>query len=340
MIDLSGTDGCTAKIWRNIMNDTFSAQEVFDARDRIRDYVYKTPLEQSLYLGEGDREYFFKLECLQTVKSFKIRGAINKMLTLTDEQRAKGVVAISSGNHGASVSYGAKLLGIKKAVIIVPETTPKAKTDKIEFYGGQVMRLGKNYDEADKLGAAYIKEHDMTKIDAYYDDVKVYAGQGTVALEILEQRPDIDTIVVPIGGGGLITGISVAAKAIKPDIRVVGVQTEACPAMIKSLEDHVFYDEYPVVCDTVCDALVGGVGKLSYELAGDCIDDIIQVRESSIRKAVKYMIKDEKIIAEGGSCTTVAAVRDFRERVGGRKIALVISGGNIDGELMVSLLNQ
>ncbi len=322
------------------MNDTFSAQEVFDARDRIRDYVYKTPLEQSLYLGEGDREYFFKLECLQTVKSFKIRGAINKMLTLTDEQRAKGVVAISSGNHGASVSYGAKLLGIKKAVIIVPETTPKAKTDKIEFYGGQVMRLGKNYDEADKLGAAYIKEHDMTKIDAYYDDVKVYAGQGTVALEILEQRPDIDTIVVPIGGGGLITGISVAAKAIKPDIRVVGVQTEACPAMIKSLEDHVFYDEYPVVCDTVCDALVGGVGKLSYELAGDCIDDIIQVRESSIRKAVKYMIKDEKIIAEGGSCTTVAAVRDFRERVSGRKIALVISGGNIDGDLMVSLLNQ
>lgn len=322
------------------MNDTFSAQEVFDARDRIRDYVYKTPLEQSLYLGEGDREYFFKLECLQTVKSFKIRGAINKMLTLTDEQRAKGVVAISSGNHGASVSYGAKLLGIKKAVIIVPETTPKAKTDKIEFYGGQVMRLGKNYDEADKLGAAYIKEHDMTKIDAYYDDVKVYAGQGTVALEILEQKPDIDTIVVPIGGGGLITGISVAAKAIKPDIRVVGVQTEACPAMIKSLEDHVFYDEYPVVGDTVCDALVGGVGKLSYELAGDCIDDIIQVRESSIRKAVKYMIKDEKIIAEGGSCTTVAAVRDFRERVGGRKIALVISGGNIDGELMVSLLNQ
>lgn len=322
------------------MNDIFSAQEVFDARDRIRDYVYKTPLEQSLYLGEGDREYFFKLECLQTVKSFKIRGAINKMLTLTDEQRAKGVVAISSGNHGASVSYGAKLLGIKKAVIIVPETTPKAKTDKIEFYGGQVMRLGKNYDEADKLGAAYIKEHDMTKIDAYYDDVKVYAGQGTVALEILEQKPDIDTIVVPIGGGGLITGISVAAKAIKPDIRVVGVQTEACPAMIKSLEDHVFYDEYPVVGDTVCDALVGGVGKLSYELAGDCIDDIIQVRESSIRKAVKYMIKDEKIIAEGGSCTTVAAVRDFRERVGGRKIALVISGGNIDGDLMVSLLNQ
>ena len=217
------------------MDGRFTAKEVFEARDRIRDYVYKTPLEQSIYLGRDGREYFFKLECLQTVKSFKIRGAINKMLTLTDEQRKKGVVAISSGNHGASVSYGAKLLGIEKAVVIVPETTPKAKTDKIEFYGGQVLRLGKNYDEADKLGTEYILEHDMTKIDAYYDDVKIYGGQGTVGVEILEQRPDIDTIVVPIGGGGLITGIAVAAKAIKPDIRIIGVQTEACPAMIKAL---------------------------------------------------------------------------------------------------------
>lgn len=176
------------------------------------------------------------------------------MLTLTDEQRKKGVVAISSGNHGASVSYGAKLLGIEKAVVIVPETTPKAKTDKIEFYGGQVLRLGKNYDEADKLGTEYILEHDMTKIDAYYDDVKIYGGQGTVGVEILEQRPDIDTIVVPIGGGGLITGIAIAAKAIKPDIRIIGVQTEACPAMINALEDHVFYHEYPVTGDTVCDS--------------------------------------------------------------------------------------
>ena len=322
------------------MDGRFTAKEVFEARDRIRDYVYKTPLEQSIYLGRDGREYFFKLECLQTVKSFKIRGAINKMLTLTDEQRKKGVVAISSGNHGASVSYGAKLLGIEKAVVIVPETTPKAKTDKIEFYGGQVLRLGKNYEEADKLGTENILEHDMTKIDAYYDDVKIYGGQGTVGVEILEQRPDIDTIVVPIGGGGLITGIAAAAKAIKPDIRIIGVQTEACPAMIKALEDHVFYHEYPVTGDTVCDALVGGVGKLSYEIAGDYVDDIIQVSEPSIRKAVKYMIKDEKIIAEGGSCTTVAAVRDFRERVGGKKVALVISGGNIDGDLMVSLLND
>lgn len=322
------------------MEKVFSAADVAEAAERIRDYVYETPLEQSLYLGDGERKYFFKLECLQTVKSFKIRGALNKMLTLTDEQRQKGVVAVSSGNHGASVSYGAKLLGIENAVIIVPETTPKAKTDKIEFYGGRVLRLGDGYDEADRLGAEYIRSHDMTKIDAYYDDPKVYGGQGTVGLEIIRQNPDIDTIVVPVGGGGLITGIAVAVKSVRPDIRVIGVQTEACPAMVRALEDRIFYEEYPVTGDTVCDALVGGVGKLSYEMLADYVDDMIEVSEKSIRKAVRYMIKDEKIIAEGGSCTTVAAVKDFRERIGGKNIALVISGGNIDGDLMVSLLDE
>lgn len=322
------------------MEKVFSAADVAEAAERIRDYVYETPLEQSLYLGDGERKYFFKLECLQTVKSFKIRGALNKMLTLTDEQLQKGVVAVSSGNHGASVSYGAKLLGIENAVIIVPETTPKAKTDKIEFYGGRVLRLGAGYDEADRLGAEYIRSHDMTKIDAYYDDPKVYGGQGTVGLEIIRQNPDIDTIVVPVGGGGLITGIAVAVKSVRPDIRVIGVQTEACPAMVRALEDRILYEEYPVTGDTVCDALVGGVGKLSYEMLADYVDDMIEVSEKSIRKAVRYMIKDEKIIAEGGSCTTVAAVKDFRERIGGKNIALVISGGNIDGDLMVSLLDE
>ena len=146
--------------------------------------------------------------------------------------------------------------------------------------------------------------------------------------------------MVPIGGGGLSTGIAVAAKAINPDVRVIGVQTEACPAMIKAIEDKVFYEEYPVTGDTVCDALVGGVGKLSYELLPEYIDDIIEVKEETIRKAVRLMIRDEKIIAEGGSCTTVAAVMDFRERVGGKNIALVISGGNIDGDLMVEILNE
>lgn len=319
---------------------TFNFEEVKQAYDRISPYVRKTPLKESFYLNDGGRRYFFKLESMQRAKSFKIRGAMNKMLTLTEEEKMRGVATISSGNHGSSVSYGASLLGIENAKIIVPETTPKSKVDKIKYFGGEALLMGSNYDEAHALGMKYIEDNGMTYIDAYYDDPKIYGGQGTIAMEILEQNPDTDTIVAPIGGGGLITGIAVAAKALKPDIRIVGVQTEACPAMIKALEDNVFYEEYPVTGDTVCDSLVGGVGKLSYELLSKYIDDIIEVKESTIRKAVNYMIRDEKVIAEGGSCTTVAAIMDYRERVGGSNIALVISGGNIDGDLIARILNE
>lgn len=322
------------------MNNTFTANEVYDAYERIKEYIYKTPLEESLYLGSGDQKYFFKLESAQTVKSFKIRGALNKMSTLTEEERQRGVATISSGNHGASVSYAAKLLGIKNAKVIVPETTPQAKVDKIKYYGADVMLMGNGYDEAHAMGMSYIEENGMTYIDPYYDDPKIYGGQGTIAIEILDQNPDIDTIVVPIGGGGLVTGIAVAAKAIKPDIRMIGVQTEACPAMIRAYEDNVFYEEYPTTGDTVCDALVGGVGRLSYDILKDYVDDLIEVKEATIRKAVKHMVKEEKFIVEGASATTVAAVMDHRERVGGKNIALVMSGGNIDGDLMVKLLDE
>ena len=191
---------------------SFSYEEVKQAYERIRPYIRKTPLEQSFYLGDEIRNYFFKLESCQRAKNFKIRGALNKMMTLTDEEKQKGVATISSGNHGSSVSYAASLLGIENAKIIVPETTPKSKVDKIKYFGAEVMLMGKNYDEAHARGMAYIEEHGMTYIDAYYDDPKIYGGQGTIAIELLEQNPDLDTIVVPIGGGGLITGIAVAAK--------------------------------------------------------------------------------------------------------------------------------
>ena len=316
----------------------FDYYEVKAAYDRIKKYIPDTPLEESFYLGDEKRRYFFKLESLQKVKSFKIRGALNKMLTLTDEEKAKGVATISSGNHGSSVSYAASMLGIENAVVIVPETTPQSKVEKIKYYGSEVIQKGSGYDEAAAFGHKMIDESGMTYIDAYYDDPKIYGGQGTIAIEILNQDPEIDTIVVPIGGGGMITGIAVAAKAIKQDIRIIGVQTEACPAMIRALEDKVFYEEYPTMGDTVCDALVGGVGKLSYEILGDYVDDIIEVKESSIREAIRHMILNEKYVVEGACATTVAAVMDYPERVGGSKIALVMSGGNIDAETIKDVL--
>ena len=318
---------------------SFNYNEVKEAYTRIKPYVRKTPLEQSFYLGDGSREYFFKLESFQRAKSFKIRGAINKMLTLTDGEINRGVATISSGNHGSSVSYGASMLGIKNAKVIVPKTTPQSKVDKIKYFGAEVMLMGQNYDEAHKEGMDYIEKNGLTYIDAYYDDPKIYGGQGTIAIEILEEKPDIDTIVVPIGGGGLITGISVAAKAIKPEIKIIGVQTEACPAMIKSYEDGVFYDEYPCE-DSICDSLIGGIGALSYKMAKDYVDKFIAVSEESIGKAVSFMARNEKFIVEAGSCTTVAAVMDKREEIGGKNIALVLSGGNIDGDMLLKLMEK
>ncbi|MDO4745684.1 MAG: threonine/serine dehydratase [Bacillota bacterium] len=319
---------------------SFGYEDIKAAYSRIKPYIRKTPLENSMDLSTDERKYSFKLEPFQTVKSFKIRGAMSKMTTLTEEERQRGVATISSGNHGASVSYAASVLGIEKAQIIVPETTPHAKVDKIRYYGGEALLMGKNYDEAHALGMEYIEKNGMTFIDAYYDDPKIYAGQGTIGIEIFEQDPDIDTIVVPIGGGGLITGIATAAKAIKPDVRIIGVQTEACPAMIKAFEDKVFYEEYPVTGDTVCDALVGGVGKLSYETLEPLLEDIIEVREETIKKAVVHMALNEKFIVEGAGAAALAAVMDEPERVGGKNIVMVVSGGNIDSELFCKLIEE
>ncbi|MMZ49756.1 L-threonine dehydratase catabolic TdcB [compost metagenome] len=318
---------------------TFSYEHVKNAYNRIKNHVKKTPLEESFYLGDDNRKYFFKLESLQRAKSFKIRGALNKMMTLTEEEKSCGVAAISSGNHGSSVSYAASILGIENVIIIVPQTTPQSKIDKIKYFGAEVMQIGKNYDEAHALGMEYISEHGLTYIDAYYSDPEIYGGQGTVAIEILEQNQDIDTIVVPIGGGGLITGIAVAAKSIKPSIRIIGVQTEACPAMLKSYEDNIFYEEYPNE-ESLCDALIGGVGKLSYEMARYYVDDFIAVSERSIAQAVSFMAKEEKYIVEAGSATAVAAITDHKERIGGRNVALVLTGGNIDGDVLTKILSQ
>ena len=318
-------------------DEKFCYNDVLEAHRRIMDYVVETPLEESFYLGTDQRRYFFKLESFQRVKSFKIRGALNKMLSLSEEEKAKGVATVSSGNHGSAVSYGASLLGIKKAIVIVPENTPQSKIDRIVYFGGEVVKLGRDYDEAHNLGNLYIEKNGMTYIDAYYDDPKIYGGQGTIAIEILEQNPNIDTIVVPIGGGGLITGVAVAAKAIKPGVKVVGVQTEACPAMIKSYEDDKFYSDYPSK-ESLCDALVGGIGALSYEMAINYVDDFLSVSEETIGKAVSFMAKQEKYVVETGSCTTVAAIMEQGDRIGGKEIALILSGGNIDGELLKDLI--
>ena len=317
----------------------FTFDDVRAACDAIRPFVPVTPLVQSYCLGDAEQTFFFKLESLQRAKSFKIRGALNKMLSLTPEERERGVGAVSSGNHGSSVSYAASLLGIEKAVVIVPETTPTSKVEKIRHFGGEAKLMGQNYDEAHTLGMAYIEANGLTNIDSCHEDVYVYAGQGTVAVEILEQNPDIDMIVVPIGGGGIATGVALAAKTLKPGIRVIGVQTAACPAMIASYRDGVCYEEYPTEA-SVCDALVGGVGIRAYEMLKEYMDEILPVSESYIRKATAMMIGQEKLVVETSSAITAAAAMEYPERINGKNVALIMTGGNIDADRIAQLLEE
>lgn len=313
-------------------------KDVEMARERIKDYIYHTPLELSMNLSYEGTNIYLKLENQQKMRCAKIRGALSKMTSLTMEEKEKGVAAISSGNHGAAVSYASNLLSIKNVTIYVPKTTPKSKVEKIEYYGAEVIKLGKNYDEAHELGLKEIEESGKTFIDPCSDRV-VLAGQGTIAMEILEENPHIDTIIVPIGGGGIITGISVAAKAIKKDIEIIGLQTAACPAMVAALRDEVFYEVYESE-DSICDALVGGVGHIPYKMAKTQIDDIIEVEEEDIKDAVKHLILEEKIIAEPAGAIGVGAIKKNPKRFKGKNVSVVLTGGNIDKELMLDLVNK
>lgn len=310
------------------------AADIIDARERIRDYIYKTPLDKSIYLSNEMHNVYLKLECQQPVKSFKIRGALNKLLLLSAKEKLTGVATVSSGNHGIAVAYGAKLLNIDNAKIIIPKTTPQSKIDKIIYYGGQVMLMGNNYDEAHALGMQYIRESGLVFIDGWDDDPVIYAGQGTAALEILEQNPEIDTILVPIGGGGLCTGTAVAAKSIKPDIKVIGLYSEACTAWADSIRDECHYHEYPSE-ESVCEAMVGGIGHLSFEM-NQCLDGHLPVKEEFIRKALLHAIFHEKIVAEASGAVPIAAVMQYGDKLPGKNIALIISGGNVNNELLIN----
>ena len=325
---------------RSKMADWFSGEDVREAYRRIRPHVRRTPLEESIYLNSEHRKYWFKLESQQLGKSFKIRGAINSMLQLSPDEVRHGVGTISTGNHGVAVAIAARDLGIKDCVVVVPLGTPRAKTDRIRFYGARSMMMGADYDDAVVLGLNYIDRAEMFFVDPYDQDPNVYSGTGPVALEILEQNPQIDTIVVPVGGGGLSTGVAVAAKSVRPDVRVVGVQTQACPAMKQSLEDGVCYHTYPTVGDTVCEAIVGGIGEIAYEMYPKYVDETVVVSERSIRSAFKFMIEQEQLAVEAGSAMVVAAVRDYPDVVGGKNVALVMSGGNLDVGILSSVLAE
>jgi len=309
-------------------------ETIKEAQSRIEPYIKKTKLQKSVLFNDVD--LYLKLENQQLTNSFKLRGALSKMTTLTEEEIEKGIMTVSSGNHGAAVSYASNLLNIKSADVIVPKVTPESKINNIKQYGANVLILGEDYDDAHQLGDAYLKEHGKTYIDAYYEDEAVYAGQGTIGLEIMEDASDVDVVLVPIGGGGLITGIGTAIKGIKSNVKIIGVQTSACPAMIRAIEDNVFYDTYPID-ETICDALVGGIGKRAFEMHNEIIDMVIEVKEEDIFEATKEVILNENIIAEPSSSLYTLAIKQHKEIFKGKKVVAVISGGNIDATILKNI---
>ncbi|SHI34221.1 threonine dehydratase [Dethiosulfatibacter aminovorans DSM 17477] len=314
-----------------------NSKMIVQANKRIKKYLKETPLRKSLKLSSGDTEVWLKLENEQpTVRSYKVRGVVNKLLSLSEEEIEKGVMAVSSGNHGAALAYMSSMLGIERCVIYAAETTPKPKVDKMRFFGAEVRLGGSNYDEAHKIAEREMKKEGLVEINTCEDPVLI-CGQGTIGLEMLFQEPELDCIVVPIGGGAMITGISVIAKALCPKIEIIGVQTESCPAMVKSIEDNICY-EYFESAPSVCDALIGGVGRIGFDMAGECIDEILLVPESKIKEAVGKMLLEENIVAEPSSAICYGAYCMYSERFKGKKTGLVISGGNINEDLIKEII--
>lgn len=310
-----------------------SLQDFISAYNRIKDYIYHTPLERSIICSTPNTEVFLKLENQQRTHSFKVRGAFHKILQLSEEEKKKGIMAVSSGNHGIAVSYASSLLGLKNTLIFVPKTTPNAKIEKIKAYGAQVIVTGDSYDEMQKIGLKYLEDHDLTFIDPYNKDYDIYLGAGTISYEILMENPEIDTILVPLSGGGLMTGVGYAAKLIKPTIRVIGVQTESCPGFVRSLQENHLYEEYPEQ-PSICEALMGGAGVEPFRLVSKTLDEAIVVKEESIKKATRMLIHGEKLMVEPSGAIGIAAMLEYPEKFKGSKVAVVVSGGNIDNEFL------
>ena len=301
--------------------------------------AWHTPLALSRALSqESGNEVHLKLECWQRTGSFELRGALYKLSTLSEDQVKRSIVTASAGNAGLGLACASQILGLPGAKIFVPESAPAAKVSRLEAYDCQVRRAGADYDTAHTIAEAYAGEHGALYISAY-DDPVVIAGQGTVGLEIFEDLPDLDLLLVPVGGGGIIAGIALVAKAINPAVRVVGVQPEASPAAYLSLRDGTPYETYPAE-PTICDGLAGGFGRVPFELAAHLFDGILVVPEADVRRAVAWLLTHEQIVVEGAGAIAIAPLLNGQLEVQDQRIAAVLTGRNLDASLLQEILDE
>ena len=309
---------------------------VIAAAATIRGSVIVTECNQSRTLSEvSGCNLWLKFENLQFTSSFKERGALNRLVALSPDERRRGVIAMSAGNHAQGVAYHAHRLGIP-ASIVMPIGTPMVKIENTRRHGAETIISGKTLEEAGEFAREYGKAHDLTMMHPY-DDPLIIAGQGTIALEMLDAAPQLDTLVVPIGGGGLISGMAIAAKSRKPEIRIIGVQAELYPSMYNAI-----YDKHLAMRgDTLAEGIaVKTPGRITTDIVRHLVDDIILVTEDQIERALAMLISIEKTVVEGAGAAGLAAVLSAADRFAGRNVGLVLSGGNIDTRLIASVLTR
>jgi len=311
--------------------------DVYLARQRIASIARRTPLVHSPLLTKHvGSSVHLKLESLQETGSFKIRGAANKMLNLTAEEKARGVVTGSTGNHGRAVAYVASRLGIN-AAICISARVPSNKADAIRRLGAEVVVYGKSYDESVSHALRLAEERGLTMIDSF-DDPFVIAGQGTIGLELLEDFPEINTAVVPLAGGGLLGGIALTLKSANPTIRVIGVSMERAPVMYYSLKAGT-----PIEMEeeeTIAHALAGGLGEdnqYTFRMVQEYVDDVVLVSEEAIAEAMAFALEQHHLVVEGAGAVGIAALLHRKVRDLGRNVAVVVSGSNVEIPLLLKI---
>ena len=306
------------------------------AKEKLSKVLLETHLIYSpIFSKESGNKVFIKPENLQKTGSFKIRGAYNKISNLTDAEKKRGVIASSAGNHAQGVAYGAKESGIK-AVIVMPKSTPLIKVESTKQYGAEVILHGDVYDDAFKK-AKELEEKEGYVFVHPFNDEDVLDGQGTIALEILEELPETDIILVPIGGGGLISGIACAAKIIKPDIKIIGVEPEGAASAYEAIKQNkvVELKEANTIADGTA---VKKIGDLNFEYIKKYVDEIITVSDYELMEAFLLLVEKHKIIAENSGILSIAATKKLKEK--NKKVVSVISGGNIDVLMISSMINK
>ncbi|MCS6810686.1 MAG: threonine ammonia-lyase [Tepidimonas sp.] len=310
--------------------------EVQQAAQRLAGQVLQTPCLESRTLSQiTGAQVFLKFENLQYTASFKERGACNKLALLKPEERARGVVAMSAGNHAQGVAYHAQRWGVR-AVIVMPRFTPGIKVERTRALGAEVVLHGETLEQAREHADALAHQQGLTFVHPYDDDA-VIAGQGTVALEMLQAQPDLQALVVAAGGGGLIGGMAVAAKALKPDIEVIGVQTRRFAAMVNALTGS----HWPQGTNTIAEGIaVGQPGQRTLALARRYVDDWLVVDEEDLEQAIVLLLDIEKTLVEGAGAAGLAALLKYPQRLAGRRVGLVLCGGNLDPLLLASIIER